>query len=332
MTAAMNRDLVGILADPETGEALSLSSVDEERDGQIVTGQLRSESGRTFAIVRGIPRFVPPDSYASNFGLQWNAFRKEQLDNEQGSSLSRQRFERETGWSDAAVSGRWMLDAGCGAGRFAQVAAQKGARLVAVDLSSAVDAAAETMRAMPNVDIIQGDIAKLPLKRGVFDFAYSIGVIQHTPDRARCIQSVARAVKAGGAFTFTIYPRKPWTKLHGKYFARHVTKRLPSEYLLKGVEAVMPALFEFGDRVFPLPAIGKVARFASPFAVYLESERPGWTREQRYRESLLDTYDMLSPRFDEPMTESEVRDALESLHVAGLSFPTMDGLVARGVR
>lgn len=328
----MNRDLLGVLAAPDSGEPLRLGAVRVERDGRIIEGDLVSASGRVFPVVRGIPRFVPPESYAANFGLQWNAFRKEQLDAEQGSSLSRQRYETETGWTDAEVKGKWMLDAGCGAGRFAQVAAEKGARLVAVDLSSAVDATAETLRDFPNVDVVQGDIAKLPLRPGAFDYAYCIGVIQHTPDREASLRSVVRAVKPGGRFAFTIYPRKPWTKLHGKYWARHVTKRLPNQVLLKGLEAVMPALFAVGDRIFPLPAAGKLARFASPFAVYLESERPGWTRDQRYRESLLDTFDMLSPRYDEPMTEREVRDALASLSVRQLDFPPAVGLNAIGTR
>lgn len=328
----MKRDLIAVLADPDTGEPVELSEVREERDGQVIEGTLRTASGRTFPVVRGIPRFVPTSSYAANFGLQWNRFRREQLDADQGTSLSRERYETETGWSKAEVKGKWMLDAGCGAGRFAQVAARTGTRLVALDISSAVDACGETLAAYPEADVVQGDLARPPLKKGVFDFAYCLGVIQHTPDRAASLRAVVSAVKPGGKYAFTIYPRKPWTKLHGKYLARHVTKRLPNNLLLATLEKVMPALFAFGERVFPLPGAGPLARFASPFAVYLDSERPGWGRDQRYQESLLDTFDMLAPTYDEPMTEAEVRDALASLAVQEMAFPRAEGLNVVGRR
>lgn len=328
----MKRDLIEVLADPDTGEPVELSEVREERDGRVIEGTLRTPSGRSFPIVRGIPRFVPAASYAANFGLQWNKFRKEQLDGDQGTSLSRRRYETETGWSPAEVKSKWMLDAGCGAGRFAQVAAKTGARLVALDISSAVDACAETLAGDPDADVVQGDLARPPLKKGVFDFAYCLGVIQHTPDRAASLRAVVSALKPGGKFAFTIYPRKPWTKLHGKYWARHVTKRLPNELLLGTLEKIMPALFAFGERVFPLPGAGPLVRFASPFAVYLDQERPGWAREQRYRESLLDTFDMLAPTYDEPMTENEVREALAPLRVQQLEFPPVFGLNAVGSR
>jgi SAM-dependent methyltransferase len=328
----VNRDLLDVLADPETHEPLRLGEVREERDGRVWEGTLVTASGRTWPVVRGIPRFVPATSYAANFGLQWNRFRREQLDSDQGSSLSRQRYEGETGWSAEEVRGKWMLDAGCGAGRFAQIAARTGARLVALDLSSAVDACAETIGLGPTVDVVQGDLARPPLKPAVFDFAYCLGVIQHTPDRAASLRAVVGAVKPGGKYAFTIYPRKPWTKLHGKYWARHVTKRVPNELLLGTLEKVMPVLFAVGERVFPLPGAGVLARFASPFAVYLASERPGWSREQRYQESLLDTFDMLAPAFDEPMTAGEVRDALAPLRVTSIDFPPSVGLNVVGQR
>lgn len=327
----MNEDLVSILAEPGTGSPISLHRVDERQGGRIWTGVLRSGTGREYPVRRGIPRFVPEESYADNFGFQWNRFRREQLDTEQGGALSRTRFQNETRWGNE-LAGRWVLDAGCGAGRFAEVAASFGARLVGVDISSAVEATAESLAKYPNVDVVQGDLLNLPIRRGAMGNAYCIGVVQHTPDRARALQNVVDSVRAGGEFAFTIYPRRPWTKLHAKYLARNLTKHMEPRELLSILERVMPACFAIGDRLFRVPGLGHVARFTSPFAVYLESERPGWTRDQRYRESLLDTLDMLAPRFDEPMTETEIRKALESLQPQRLEFSDVAGINVVGVR
>jgi SAM-dependent methyltransferase len=327
----VNDDLVSILAEPGTGSRISVHRVDERRGERIWAGVLRSETGREYPVRRGIPRFVPEESYADNFGFQWNRFRREQLDTAQGSALSRMRFESETRWA-GEVSGRWVLDAGCGAGRFAEVGASLGARLVGVDISSAVEATAESLAKYPNVDVVQGDLLDLPIRQGAMDYAYCIGVVQHTPDRARTLRNVVSSVREGGKFAFTIYPRRPWTKLHAKYLARNLTKRVEPKVLLSVLERVMPGLFAVGDRLFGIPVLGRVARFTSPFAVYLEGERPGWTREQRYQESLLDTLDMLAPRFDEPMTEKEIRHALETLRPQTLEFSDIAGVNVVGVR
>ena len=44
-------------------------------------------------------------------------------------------FASKTGWGSADLEGKLVLDAGCGMGRFAEVAASHGARVVGVDLS-----------------------------------------------------------------------------------------------------------------------------------------------------------------------------------------------------
>ncbi|HEX8616785.1 MAG TPA: hypothetical protein VF911_04275, partial [Thermoanaerobaculia bacterium] len=40
----------------------------------------RCSGGHEFQIVGGIPRFVPASTYADSFSLQWNHFRRTQLD------------------------------------------------------------------------------------------------------------------------------------------------------------------------------------------------------------------------------------------------------------
>ena len=82
-------ELNDILADPADGEALSLDV--EERDGDdVVTGTLRSESGRSYPIRGGIPRFVEVEDEGqaqtqSSFGFKWtkrDSFGSEGMQNE----------------------------------------------------------------------------------------------------------------------------------------------------------------------------------------------------------------------------------------------------------
>ena len=317
----MREQLMEHLAEPETGSPLRLV-VTRSAGGRIEEGKLISESsGQTYPILRGIPRFVGAENYTGSFGKQWNLFRPVQLDSANERGYSRQRFEDETGWTAADLDGKWVLDAGCGAGRFAEVAASRGANLVALDYSSAVEAAGQTLSRFPRADVVQGDLLSPPFRAGTFDFAYCIGVAQHTPDPRAALRGVVRCVRAGGGrFSFTIYARRPWTKLSGKYLLRPLTRRLPQPLLLQAIEAAMPTLFPLADRLFRDPLLGRIARFVLPVATYVHTDE--LTREQRYREAVLDTFDALAPRYDSPMTWREVDDVFRTTGAASWHFQT----------
>jgi SAM-dependent methyltransferase len=324
----MREAILEILREPRTGARLTLTAT--RHDGpSIEEGVLTSEdTGIAYPIRRGIPRFVKDDGYTDNFGKQWNLFRITQLDSSTGAPLSERRFDAEAGWTQADLDGKLVLDAGCGAGRFAEIAAARGARLVALDMSSAVDAARDTLSRFPGAEVVQASLFEPPFLPRSFDFAYSIGVIQHTPDPPRGIESVLHYVKEGGQFAFTIYARRPWTKLNAKYLVRPVTRRLPNDLLLHGIERAMPVLFPLADRLFRLPVVGKLSRFLIPVAVYVD--RQELTRDQRYQEAVLDTFDMLSPRFDSPMIWQEVETALRKARARSWNFRSRVPLVLTG--
>ena len=66
-----------------------------------------------------------------------------------------------------------LLDCGCGKGRHLRVMAGFGAsELVGVDVSDAVDVAYANTRELGNVNIVQADLHRLPL-RNEFDLAYA---------------------------------------------------------------------------------------------------------------------------------------------------------------
>jgi SAM-dependent methyltransferase len=202
-----------------------------------------------------------------------------------------------------------VLDAGCGAGRFLDAAAVTNAKLVGVDISSAIDAAKDNLADRQNVHFVQASLYELPFREGAFDYCYCIGVIQHTPDTAASVRAIAKMVKPNGSIAVTIYPRKPWTKLFSKYWVRPITKRLKKETLLRLIEGVMPFGFPVTDVLFRLPLVGRIFMFLIPIANYVHEDR--LTRDQRYAWAVLDTFDMLSPYYDQPMTEAEAAAALE---------------------
>jgi 2-polyprenyl-3-methyl-5-hydroxy-6-metoxy-1,4-benzoquinol methylase/uncharacterized protein YbaR (Trm112 family) len=309
----MREELLSILVEPRTHSPLELTEA-RRQGGEIVEGVLKSAAGGRYPIVGGIPRFVGDGNYAGSFGLQWNRFSGTQLDSVNGQSFSRKRFEDEVRWTRQWCKDKLILDAGCGAGRFSEIAAGTGCRLVSVDMSSAIDAAAKSLYGHENISFVQADICNLPFRPSTFDGMYCIGVLQHTENPAASLRNLIEAVIGGGRFAVTIYARRPWTMLYSKYLARKFTRGMSDEKLLRLIESIMPAAFPLTEVLFRAPVVGKLFEFLIPVANYVH--KSGLSRRQRYEEAVLDTFDMLSPKYDNPVTAGEVLAVLKEVGVA----------------
>lgn len=90
-------------------------------------------------------------------------------------------------------------DLGCGTGHFAALIAPYVARVVAVDGSQEMLAAAATrLTACANVDLRRGALEALPIGDGEIDLAVMALVLHHVPDPARAIAEGARVLAPGG--------------------------------------------------------------------------------------------------------------------------------------
>ena len=305
----MQMKLLEVLACPKCLGELRCHASESDSEGEVSAGTLECrECQSVYPIEASIPRFVALDNYASSFGYQWTQFRLEQIDSANGTKISAQRFYSETGWTKEWIKGKWILDAGCGAGRFLDVAAEAGGEVVGVDISNAVDAAKANLAGRRNVHLVQASIYELPFRIGAFDGCYSIGVIQHTPEPQKSLQSLPRILKPGGLIAVTIYERKLWTRLNTKYLIRPVTKRLNKKLLLNLIKGVMPIAFPITEVAFRIPGLGRLFAFAIPIANYVHESELSW--RQRYDWAILDTFDMLSPQYDQPQTYQEAESPL----------------------
>jgi SAM-dependent methyltransferase len=237
--------------------------------------------GRTFPIVAGLPRFVGQEHLAS-FGRQWNRYEVAHDDEDRAT------FEAKTGISLGELSGRRVLDAGCGGGRYSKVAAQAGARVIGADHSTAVEKAAALCASLPKVSFVQADLKRLPLVPGSFDVVFSIGVMHHDTETRAVFDSVARMVKPGGRLAVWLYRRNQWWQEGLNSALRRRTMRMPADRLeswcrvgafLGGVPVVNQTL-------------NKIVNFSS---------HPAW--ENR----LCDTFDWYAPAYQHHHTVAELR-------------------------
>jgi magnesium-protoporphyrin O-methyltransferase len=114
-------------------------------------------------------------------------------------------------WLPADLRGRRVLDAGCGTGAFAVQAAQRGAEVVAIDLSpTLVNLARERVPSTlgsGRIDFRSGDMLDTAL--GEFDHVVAMDSIIHygAEDAVRALATLARRTSTSMLFTFA--PRTP---------------------------------------------------------------------------------------------------------------------------
>ena len=226
----MKYRLLDLLACPACRTpALDLRTFTIEKNSspqEIRSGMLHCEAcGSVYPIVDGIPRMLPDsaDEFAEmmeGFGVDRNTCRENKRHVErfrqlhdatrQASTFEAQHysspgfdencwfFETATDYSPRQLSGKTVLDAGCGTGRFMEVAASMGAHVVGIDLSRSVDRAYRETRFKPQIDLIQGDLMNPPLRPECFDALYSIDVLNQTPDTRMAFQSISALLRPGG--------------------------------------------------------------------------------------------------------------------------------------
>ena len=201
-----------LLRCPITLAPLRLRAAETGFFGEITTGELLSPEGRLYPIFRGVPRFVPKESYAASFGFEWHRWPRLQFDSENiGKPFeghSSRMWELVTGLAGVSLAGQVVVDFGCGPGRFLEVVRGRGARAVGIDMSQAVESAQANFAADPNVLIVQADINKPPLKPGSFHGGFSIGVLHHTPRPAGGLKALITVVREGGWVACSVYPNR----------------------------------------------------------------------------------------------------------------------------
>ncbi len=307
----MRLDLLDILVCPDCAEQPRFDLAVDTQDGpEILAGRLTCPACRqTFVIVRGIPRFVDDaENYSENFAYEWNRWGRIQIDRFAGHSLSTRRFLADTHWPESWLKDKLILDAGCGAGRFADVAAGMGARVVAIDLSGAVDAArANTADRNGRVHVVQASLFRLPFRRGVFDGIYCMGVIQHTPDPQAVMTALPAFLKPGGRVVYNFYEIHWHTRLQPiKYAMRTLTSRLGAVANYR-LALALTVLF------FPLSWLLSHIRFVRFINIMLPicaSHSPDLTIRQQFVWTLLDTFDWYSPRYEKRQRHTEVAEIL----------------------
>lgn len=282
--------------------------------------ELRCPRGCAFPVREGIPRFASP-SYASAFGLQWNAYRRTQLDSYTGTTISRDRVSGCLGGSLDVVRGKSVLEAGCGAGRFTEVLLDAGARVFALDLSEAVVANRANCGRPEGYFVCQADVLAPPVAPGAFDYVIALGMIQHTPSPEATIAALAPLLKPDGLLVIDHYAplQNPVLRLLGSVTPRQLLRRafllLPPEQALRAAASLTRALLAAHRTLWRPGRLAGSARSllrrVSPVFDYYD-RFPSLSSDHLEEWALLDTFDALTDRYKHLRTPEDIARALQA--------------------
>ncbi len=277
-------------------------------------GELVCPQGHRWRNDSRIPRMIPqPDNYTAAFGLQWNVYRKTQLDSYTKTTISRDRARRclgEACWNMLHRSQRTdVLEAGCGAGRFTEVLLSTGAYVTSFDLSSAVDANQANFSQDQRHRTLQADILRLPFAGGQYDVVFCLGVLPYTPNPEQAIGKLYQQVRPGGwlvidHYTYTL---SHYTKSAPLF--RMILRRMSPAEGLKWTERLVKVFFPL-HRTMRQSRIGQaLLSRVSPVLSYYHALPLDDDLQRQW--ALLDTHNSLTGWYKHFRTKGQIMRSLE---------------------
>ena len=135
-------------------------------------------------------------------------------------------------WIDqrARLSGKRVLDVGCGGGLLAEAMAARGARVTGIDLGETPLSVARLHLKESGQQVDYRKIAAEELAReqpAGYDIVTCLEMLEHVPDPASTVAACAQLVKPGGQVFFSTINRNPKSWLFAIVGAEYVLQLLP---------------------------------------------------------------------------------------------------------
>ena len=210
------------------------------------------------------------------------------------------------------------FDMGCGSGRWATVIAPKVEKLYCIDASQkAVEVAKINLKSFNNVEYMVSSVDNTKLKKELFDFGYSLGVLHHVPNTLSAISSCSELLKKGAPFLLYLYyafDNKPkWYKLIWKFseLVRRFVNKTPSN--LKSIITNIIAVIVY----FPL---SKIAFFAEKIGFKVNNFPLSYYRDKSFYTMRTDSRDRFGTPLEKRFTKSEIKEMMQLASFENISF------------
>jgi uncharacterized protein YbaR (Trm112 family)/ubiquinone/menaquinone biosynthesis C-methylase UbiE len=194
-----------------------LSAAGEASGAEIEEGKLVCRScGSEYPIVGGIPFFNPEaleeSITARAFSDQWQLRQKGVFERQDVFGFTEAEYVTHFcyafGVKDYCQLRDVIVEAGIGSGCLAIALARAAPEttIMGLDISSSLRSLATVARQLPNLHLIQCDLVRPPVKKGIADKVYASGVLHHLEKPVDGLASLWSLVKKGGQLYFWVYP------------------------------------------------------------------------------------------------------------------------------
>lgn len=130
----------------------------------------------------------------------------------------------------APLSGKKVVDVGCGGGILAESMARKGASVTGIDLSDKALKVADLHSLETGINVRYEKIAAEELaarESGQYDVVTCMEMLEHVPDPSSIVQACATLAKPGGQIFFSTLNRNPKAYLLAILGAEYLLRMLP---------------------------------------------------------------------------------------------------------
>ena len=291
---------------------------------ELIDGMLfNNRNGCFYPVVNGIPRFVTHKNYSDSFGLQWNKFRRTQLDSYTNTKITYNRLERCLQGHVNELSGKLVLEAGSGAGRFTEILLECGSIVHSFDLSNAVDANYLNNGKSKNLTLAQADIGKIPFEKNRYDYVICLGVLQHTPSPKESMYFLYQMVKPGGTLVFDHYLFKLRNILPPPIGSANIVYRkiilmMPTKIRYRAVKFIVDVFFPVHWLFRKSIIMQRILRRFSPVHFYYTSLNLK-SKNLCYEWAILDTHDSTTDYYKHHLTLAQIQKNLEVLGASEIS-------------
>ncbi len=267
---------------------------------EVETGTISCVCGKTYPIVRGVPRFLLDDLAADlkkaqeTFSYEWKMFRFGERNWGQDIEHRKGLFLDAMGSLPEELRGKLILDAGCGSGLLSmEMARSFGMEVVALDLAFGIENA-HKKNTNPYVYYLQGSVLALPFRGQAFDRMYCAGVLVACPDTHAGFKSIVPMLaKDGRCFIWVYHP------ISKQYYPTEHRKLAVYNWIRTRITARLPIRFQYCLYLSTLPLF-----FVKQSIEVLLGKRPS---PLTWREKMQALFDFFSPLYQHRHEPNEVR-------------------------
>jgi arsenite methyltransferase len=288
-----------------------------------------SPAGRRYPVVNGIARFVESRDRAQaqtadSFGYKWT--RQPDWGARDSDDVIWSMWRGMFGFGPETLrelmTGKTVLDAGCGSGVALGLFAGWPAEIVAADISEAIDACKSRLDGKGRITFVQADLNALPFPDASFDVVWSSGVLHHTPDTFGALRSVARHVRIGGRVAFYVYVKKaPIREFVDDHIRQEISDLPPAEawrrmealtQLGRSLSAIKQPLVIESD----VPELGlKSGTYDLQRFAYYNLFKCFWNDALSFDENVNVNFDWYHPKYAHRQTPEQVKAWLDQLEL-----------------